>query len=103
MRVPVHVIGIETDTAQQTRDTLATFALRALFVNHERLGNDVANLHTRIQRRVRILKNDLHLAPHLAQLFLPKRENVASLKKNLARGDRKSTRLNSSHVSESRM
>jgi hypothetical protein len=45
-------------------------------VNHEWFADDVADLHRGIQRRVGILKDDLHLAAELAQLFLVEREHV---------------------------
>jgi hypothetical protein len=53
-------------------------------VNDERLGNYVADLHARVERRVRVLENYLHLPPYLAQLFSIEREYVSTLKINLS-------------------
>ena len=57
---------------------LQPLPVAAFPVDCERLREDIPHLHTRIQRRVRILKNDLHLATNLTQLFPVERENVAS-------------------------
>jgi hypothetical protein len=53
-------------------------------VNHERLGHDVAHLHARVQRGVRVLKNYLHLAPQLSQIFRPERQHVFRFKPDFA-------------------
>src|SRR6185369_8756971 len=85
VRVTVHVIRIKPDASQQCGHAIAAFTLRALMMNYERLANDVADLHARIQRGVRILKNDLHLAPGLAQFFFVERENVSTFEVDVTR------------------
>jgi hypothetical protein len=69
VRVTIHVIGVEADFAQQLRHALAPRFLRARAVNHQRLAHDVAHFETRIQTRVRVLKDDLHLGAHVPQSF----------------------------------
>ena len=41
---------------------------RVLAVDAQRLADDVVHRHPRIQRRIRILEDDLHLAAHVAHL-----------------------------------
>ena len=83
MAVTFHVIGIEADLCQQPCHALAALGLVADAVNHQRFCNDVADLHARIQRRIWILKDDLHLVSQFAQLALAHCGNVASLKFNV--------------------
>src|SRR3712207_7941972 len=44
-------------------------------VDDERLGDDVAGGHPRVQRRVRILEDDLHVAAGAPQLLPPQRRS----------------------------
>ncbi len=48
-------------------------------MNGERLGDDFADAHPRIERGEWVLKHHLHLAALRAQLFSAKREKIASL------------------------
>ena len=60
VREPVHVFGVEPDERHQLLDAIDLFALAQL-VDLERLTDDRADRHPRIQRRVRILEHELHL------------------------------------------
>src|SRR5439155_286217 len=65
VREPVCVLGAETDGAEQLVDSLtAADAVEAVYA--KRLRDDLAHRHPRIQRRVRILEDDLQLAAHVA-------------------------------------
>src|SRR5437763_16312927 len=84
MAIPLHVIRVESNLAQQPRDAFVPFLLIADPVNHQRLSDDVLNLLPRIERGIRILKDDLHLAAQFAQLALAHRGYVASFELNVA-------------------
>jgi hypothetical protein len=65
VREAVAVLGAEADGPQQLGDAL--LALRAVdVVDPQGLGDDLAHRHARVQRRVRILEDDLDLTPHRA-------------------------------------
>jgi len=55
-------------------------------VHDERLGDDRGHVHARIQRRVRILKNDLHVAPHPAHVAGAESEDILTFEFDAARG-----------------
>ena len=70
MGIAVVVIVAQTDLVQQFHHPVALgFALGEL-VDLQALADDVADPHARVERGVGILKDDLHLAPGLAQLAL---------------------------------
>ncbi len=69
VRVAVDEVGVEADHLEQPLDALPARAAVADPVHDERLADDVADGHPRVERGVRVLKDDLHLAPHLAELF----------------------------------
>ena len=64
---------------KQFRDALAPLGARAESMNDERLLDDLARPHARVQRRVGILKDDLHVAPRGAQPFGGEREHVLAV------------------------
>ena len=67
MRIPGEVGRIEADQLEQFGDPRASLQVGTDFVNDERLLDDVAGAHPRIERRVRILEDHLHVAarsPH---------------------------------------
>src|SRR5207302_5919771 len=82
--IALHVIRIESNLTQQPRDAFVPFFLITDPVNHQRLSDDVLDLHAPIERGIRILKDDLHLAAQLAQLALAHRGYVASFELNIA-------------------
>ena len=53
-------------------------------VNHEWLAHDVAHGQARIQRSIRVLENNLHLAPQTTQIAARQRTNFFALEINFA-------------------
>src|SRR2546421_8405808 len=82
MTVTLDVIRIEADLSEQPGHALAPLGPVADTVNHQRFSDDVSDLHARIKRCIRILKNDLHLATQFAQLAPAHRGYVAPLEFN---------------------
>ena len=67
VRVAVREARVEADDVEQLADPRRAVAARADPVHDERLADDVADGHARVERRVRILEDDLHLAAHPPQ------------------------------------
>src|SRR4030095_9002317 len=69
---------------QKLRD--AVFTRRALksFVNREWLTNDGSNSHARIQRRIWILENDLHIPSFLTEVFTVELQQVDPVEANFS-------------------
>src|SRR3546814_7448279 len=65
---------------------LARLAVRLDAVDEHRLGYDVADLHARVQRAVRILEDHLHAPPPGDQFPLPQLPQILSLVQDLPRG-----------------
>src|SRR3546814_5569406 len=65
---------------------LARLAVRLDAVDEHRLGYDVADLHARVQRAVRILENHLHAPPPGDQFSLSQQAQILTFVKDLARG-----------------
>ena len=83
VREPVCVLGAEADCAQQLVDALT--AVEAVEgVDAEWLGDDLADRHPWIQRRVGILKDDLELTPHLAHPLAAVLRDVLAVEDDLA-------------------
>ena len=59
VRVAVDVLGREADAGEQLADAALHVLLGA--VDRERLADDLADALARVQRRVRVLEDDLHL------------------------------------------
>src|SRR5207344_1237895 len=64
----IGVLGREADDAQELVDTPLELGPATDSVNLQRLADGVANGHTWVERRVGILKHDLHLATVRAHL-----------------------------------
>src|SRR5665647_2111321 len=62
VRVALGVLGAEPDGLEQLEDALLALGLGTDLVDLERLADDVAHAHARIQRGVRVLEDDLHVA-----------------------------------------
>jgi len=45
-------------------------------------ANEIANSHARVQRRIRVLKHDLHFPSDLTQVFLAKLQDISASKNN---------------------
>ena len=83
VREPVRMLGREADGAQQLVDALLALVAAVAAVDAQRLADDVAHGHARVQRRVRVLEDDLHLAPHVAHLAAVERRDVAAVEEDL--------------------
>src|SRR4030088_1524596 len=69
VRMAAHVIRLQADGFQQIHDAL--FKLPPgfrQFVNDQGFTNDGADTHARIERRIRVLKDDLDIAAQVAKL-----------------------------------
>jgi hypothetical protein len=77
VRIAVHVFATEPDPLQQLLDTLARLGGSIHdAVDAQRFADDASHRHTRVQRRVGVLEDDLHLPAQLAQVLLLELEHV---------------------------
>ena len=82
MRVAVEVLRAEPDHLQQPHGGGAARHVGADAVDDERLGQDVADRHARVERRVGVLEDVLDLPPdrlHLPQVELQEVGRVAAV------------------------
>ena len=84
VRIFRRVRGIEPDHLEELADPRDALVARADPVDRQRLAHDIADAHARVERRVRILKDDLQMPPRLAQLARPEREHVLILEPHFA-------------------
>src|SRR5438309_68852 len=68
VREAVPVLGAQPHRPEQLGDALLAVPAPVEPVDPEGLADDVTHRHARVQRRVRVLEDDLHLAPDLAHL-----------------------------------
>ena len=93
MRVAVGVVRLQADEPQQFLDArLRRLCPCAMSWISQRLGDDVADGHARIERGVRVLKDDLHLFAQAAQLVAAQVHDVAAVEDDLARWSAGSSR-----------
>ena len=85
VRVPVHVVGRETDDLEQLAHPRARLLARQPAVDLERVAEDLPDALARVQRRVRVLEDHLHLAPVRAQPPPRQRRDVAAAEVHRAR------------------
>ena len=87
MRIAAHVIRLQTDGLEQMHDTLFELppGLRQL-VNDQGFADDRADAHARIERGVRVLKDDLDVAAQDAKLAGIQRSDILAFETYLARG-----------------
>src|SRR5205809_813725 len=76
VRIAVEVRRVEADEVKELGDPIAPRPAVTQAVDDERLLDDLSRAHARVERRVRILKDDLHIAPRLAQAPARKGEHV---------------------------
>ena len=84
MRVPRQMVRVETDQVEQVGDAPPSFGPRPELVNDERLFDDISRPHPRVQRRIGILKHNLHIAPRPAHARLGKLQDIFTAEKHLA-------------------
>src|ERR1017187_8529741 len=86
VRVAVVVLGVQADPVHQLLHALLALARAGLQpVDHERIGDDPADRLARVQRRVGVLEDHLHLAADRLQPRAPQLRDVATLEAHLAR------------------
>ena len=87
VRVAAHVVGAQAHRLEQLDDARFELLprLRQL-VDDQRLADDRAHRHARIQRRVRILEDDLHVARERTQLVFARPRDALAFEPDLARG-----------------
>src|SRR5262245_11389780 len=71
----IHTVGVPTAAMRRGNDVMQS----------QRFADDLFHRHSRIERRIWILKNDLRFAPESAQFLLAKCENAAPLEPDVAR------------------
>ncbi len=87
VRIAVDVLGVQADDLEQLLDPPAAVTLRCdLGVDVVRLADDVADGHPWVQRRVRVLEDDLDVAAQCAQGLPLGLEDVLALEQGLAAG-----------------
>src|SRR5438034_6764665 len=69
MWVTIREVRVEADDVEQPAHRLGATPTRSDPMHLEWLPNDAANGHSRIERCIGVLEDDLHLAPHVAQVF----------------------------------
>jgi hypothetical protein len=79
VREPVHVLDSQPDHLQQLADARLQLVAVGDTVDHQRLADDLQHRHSRVERRERVLKNDLHVAPDRLQLAPRHRRQVHHL------------------------
>ena len=84
VREAVRVFGAEAHRAQQLVDPAATLTALVEVVHAQRLRHDLAHRHARVERCVRILEDDLQLAPHFAHAATAEVGDVLAVEKDLA-------------------
>ena len=85
VRVPPQVVGRQADGLEELDDALFPQLPRlGELVDHERLTDDRAHRHPRIERRVGVLEDDLHLLAERAQRALVERRDVLRSEPDLA-------------------
>ncbi len=67
MRVPVGHGRLQADRGQELGHPVALGGVRALALDHEGLGQDLAHLHARVEGRVRVLEHHLTVPALLAR------------------------------------
>jgi hypothetical protein len=84
MREKVHLSRSQANERKDLGNTLLTLGVAAQCVNIQRESNDFAGRAARIQRGIRILKDDLHTATNRAKLFGRHVVKRSAIKRNLA-------------------
>ena len=84
VRIAVDVLGVQTDDVQQLADALDTLFLCTHAMNGHGLRNNFADGHTRVERSIGVLEDELHLATHILDLVLAHLGNVFALEEHFA-------------------
>ena len=84
MRISVNVLGIEANDVEQLANAIHALLGRTDAMDDHGLGNNLADRHTRIERCIRILEDELHVAAHILELGLVHLGDIFALKVHLA-------------------
>ena len=85
VRIAVEVRRVEADEVKELGDPIAPRPAVTQAVDDERLLDDLSRAHARVEGRIRILKDDLHVAPRLTQAPAGKGQHVLAPDSNFAR------------------
>src|SRR5262249_56473574 len=86
MRIARRMARLEADETEQFGDARALLCGRHHLVKLERLGENIADGHARVERGVRVLEHQLGAAPEHTYLPLGQRDDVASFEAHPAGG-----------------
>src|SRR5258707_12770557 len=86
VRVILHLIRPEADLVEQLGNPLALFASGRQTVNAERLADDIAGRHARVQRSERVLEDDLHRTSMWTQVRLAEMGDIQAIEPDAATG-----------------
>ncbi len=86
VRVAVHVARLEADAFEEPAHAVALLPAARDAVDRQRLADDGAGGHPRVQRRIRVLENDLHVPPLEPQFFRREAQDVAPAEHDPAAG-----------------
>ena len=87
VRVAVDVLGVEAHDVEKGRDVAdALLPLGHEAVDDERLGDDLADGHARVERGVRVLEDVLHVAAHRLEFLLLHLGHVVTTEEDGSRG-----------------
>ena len=86
MRIAPYMLGPQAHPVEKRGDLLFFFLSFRDAVDGQRLADDAAHRHARVQGRIRILEDDLHLAPESAHRLPIQGADVRALEAHLARG-----------------
>src|SRR5450631_982709 len=81
-----HLVRAEPDLMEQFGDALLLFAAGRQTVHAERLTDDIASRHARIERGKRVLEDDLHRTPMRTQFGFSEIGDVAAVDPDAAPG-----------------
>ena len=84
MRVATHVLRPQPDFLEQLLDAPVGLGTFGELVDRESLAHDRADRHARIERRERVLKDDLHLAPQPPQRRSVEVQHILSVEHHVA-------------------
>src|SRR2546421_684634 len=86
VRVAVGEVRVQTHYAEQLLHAFGLLFAAREVMDLERLADDVAHGHSRIQRRIRVLEDHLHTAAHLPHVLAAEPRELDAVKLDFAGG-----------------
>ena len=86
VRIAVGGLGRHADALEHLVDDRVALLPRGEVVDAEALGDQVADLHPRVERPDRVLEDDLHVLAHLLHALRRERDEVDAVELDLAGG-----------------